>query len=62
MPKTLAEELRERFAAALESARAGTFRCPGCRKLRPKLTDEDTVFFLFCATCRGETAAAQEWA
>jgi hypothetical protein len=40
--------------AALERAKAGTFMCPGCGALRPRL-DAQEVWAFYCDPCRGET-------
>ena len=50
-------EARERSRAGVqryEQARAGTFLCPGCGALRPKLTEDMMQWAVYCATCRGE--------
>lgn len=50
----LERERHEHWLQALERARAGRFRCPGCGHKRPPLTDATPVWFPFCERCRGE--------
>jgi hypothetical protein len=39
--------------AALERAKAGTYKCPGCGDLRPPLSAAECYFF-FCDACRDD--------
>jgi hypothetical protein len=57
IPQT--EDWAQHLEAAIERAKAGTFRCPGCGVLRPAVTPKTLPWAFHCGNCRGEPEGEQ---